>query len=47
MRAASHRDKISVSYNPANVSDASGPENNAQTAFMLWGFAILLIGFGG
>ena len=42
-----YRDTISVSYNPANVSDASGPENNSQTAFMAWGAAILLIGFGG
>lgn len=42
-----HRDKISVSYDPANVSDASGPENDSQTALMAWGFAILLIGFGG
>jgi hypothetical protein len=42
-----HRDKISVSYSPVNVSDASGPENNSQTACMLWGFAILLIAFEG
>jgi hypothetical protein len=42
-----HGDKISVSYDPANVRDASGPENDSQTAFMAWGFATLLIGFGG
>jgi hypothetical protein len=42
-----HRDKISVSYDPAKVSDASGPENDSQTAFMAWGFAIFLIGLGG
>ena len=42
-----HRDEISISYDPANVRDASGPENDSQTAFMAWGFAILLIGFGG
>ncbi len=42
-----HRDKITVSYSPGDVSDVSGPENDSQTAFMAWGGAILLIGFGG
>ncbi len=39
--------QIEVSYNPSNISDASGPENDSATALMAWGFALLLIGFGG
>jgi hypothetical protein len=38
---------IRVSYNPSNVSDASGPENDSETAFLVWAFAALLVGFGG
>jgi hypothetical protein len=41
-----HGDSITVSYDPANVSDTSGPENDSKTAFMAWGAAILPIGFG-
>ncbi|HEX4175952.1 MAG TPA: hypothetical protein VHY81_08545 [Acidimicrobiales bacterium] len=36
-----------VSYNPSNVSGASGPENDSETAFLEWALAALLIGFGG
>jgi hypothetical protein len=39
--------QIRVSYNPSNVGDASGPENDSAVALAAWGIALLLIGFGG
>jgi hypothetical protein len=39
--------QIKISYDPANVSDASGPENDSATALGMWSFAILYIAFGG
>jgi hypothetical protein len=39
--------QIKISYAPANVSDASGPENDSATALGMWVFAVLMIALGG
>ncbi len=39
--------QIEITYAPANVSDASGPENDSATALGMWVFAFLMISLGG
>jgi hypothetical protein len=39
--------QIRVSYDPANISDASGPENDSATALGAWAFAAAMIALSG
>ena len=39
--------QIDITYAPANVSDASGPENDSGTALGMWVFALSMITLGG